>query len=580
MQIFNKYKKQGSFGFASCLDMAKAILANIPQDAMNETIENIELSKIGKGPDDKSGYFLNIYLKDKFVQDSIKFINAQEKVTMKSEMADEETKEGTQPRETVLVDFSSPNIAKNMHVGHLRSTIQGDSICRIFEFLGYDVKRVNHVGDWGTQFGMLIQELNENFPDFLENTPNIADLQSFYQNAKKRFDSDDEFKKKAHENVVKLQGGDENCRAAWKMLCDVSRQEFQKLYNRMDIKIDEVGESFYNPFLSPMVNELKESGVAVEDQGALCIFVGKKKAPPVMIQKSDGGFGYASTDLAAIRYRSNELKCNRVVYVTDVSQELHFKQVFEAAEKCGFVDRKAVKLDHMMFGMVLQEVITIDENGKEVKKQEKIKTREGKSVKLIELLDEAKERQLKMFKQRMGQSDEETTKVQIEGEDELERAAEVLGLSSVKYFDLRQNRTQNYVFDFDQMLDPKGNTGVYLIYSYVRICSILRKAEFDLQTIPSNNEDFQFVISNKAERDLALTLLRLPEAIESTARDLMVNRLTDQLYEISVRVGDFYHASRVLGSEEQKSRIALLVATKKCMEVCFDLLGMKTIQRI
>jgi arginyl-tRNA synthetase len=326
--------------------MASAIVENLPE---NESIDKIELSKIGKGPDEKSGFFLNIFLKDQFVHQRISHINAQK--VLKLEATEEEKK--TDEKHTVLVDFSSPNIAKNMHVGHLRSTIQGDSICRIFEFLGYDVKRINHVGDWGTQFGMLIQELNENFPDFLENTPNIADLQTFYQNAKKRFDADEDFKKKAHENVVKLQSGDEACLSGWKMLCELSRKEFQKIYDRLDITLKEQGESFYNPMLLPMVQELKEKGIVVEDQGAQCIFVGKKKAPPLMVQKSDGGFGYAATDLAALRYRVNELKCDRIVYVTDVGQEFHFKQVFEGGTKCSFYDAKVTKLDHMMFGMVL-----------------------------------------------------------------------------------------------------------------------------------------------------------------------------------------------------------------------------------
>ena len=211
--------------------MASAIVENLPE---NDSIDKIELSKIGKGPDEKSGFFLNIFLKDQFVHQRIRYINQQKLLKLEQE---EEKKEDK--KHTVLVDFSSPNIAKNMHVGHLRSTIQGDSICRIFEYLGYDVNRINHVGDWGTQFGMLIQELNENFPDFLENTPNIADLQTFYQNAKKRFDSDEEFKKKAHENVVKLQSGDEGCLSGWKMLCDLSRKEFQKIYDRLDITLKE-----------------------------------------------------------------------------------------------------------------------------------------------------------------------------------------------------------------------------------------------------------------------------------------------------------------------------------------------------
>lgn len=279
----------------------------------------------------------------------------------------------------VVVDFSSPNIAKSMHVGHLRSTIQGDSICRIFEFLGYDVKRVNHVGDWGTQFGMLIQELHENFPNFLKDPPDISDLVAFYQKAKERFDADENFKKAAYENVVKLQGGDKTCLEGWKMLCDVSRKEFQKIYDYMDIKLEEVGESFYNPMLAPMVDELIANKIAEESEGAIVIVVAKK-GNPLIIRKSDGGFLYGTTDLAAIRYRTNELKADRVVYVTDVGQELHFKQVFAAVEKAGFVKPGAPQLDHMTFGTVQ------DENG------QKFKTRDGKAVQLADLLQEASKR--------------------------------------------------------------------------------------------------------------------------------------------------------------------------------------------
>ena len=241
----------------------------------------------------------------------------------------------------------------------------------------------------------------------------------------------------------------------------------------------------------------------------------------------------------------------------------------------------------MMFGMVLQEEVTVGEDGKEVRKQVKIKTRAGKSVKLAELLDEAKERALKNFEERKNKGKEEAKegedeqimqKVQLEGKEELEKAAEVLGISSIKYYDLKQNRTQNYCFSFDQMLDPRGNTGVYLIYQYVRVCSILRKAGFDEAT--SNLADFNFEACNQSEKNLALTLLRLPEAIDAAAKDLMVNRLTDQLYEITNKIGSFYHDTRVLGSDNQNSSVALLLATKKVMETCFDLLGMATIDRI
>jgi arginyl-tRNA synthetase len=242
---------------------------------------------------------------------------------------------------------------------------------------------------------------------------------------------------------------------------------------------------------------LRDSGVAVEDDGAICIFVGKKKAPPLMIQKSNGGHGYATTDLAALRHRVNECKCDRIVYVTDVGQEMHFKQIFDAGALCKIVDPKKVQLDHMKFGMVLQENVSIDEDGKEVKKIEKIKTRAGKSVKLLELLDEAKQRALVNFQERLSAQNQGQSKVQVK-EEELEQVAEIMGLSSIKYYDLKQNRTQNYTFDFDKMLDPNGNTGVYLIYSYVRIKSILRKAGYDVET--SNLADFDFTVSNDSER--------------------------------------------------------------------------------
>lgn len=234
--------------------LAETIVDAAPKDSI---IDKIELSKVGNGPDEKSGFFMNIFLRNDFVQERINTIAQNQG---KLEMAMQQGSDYT-----VLVDFSSPNIAKNMHVGHLRSTIQGDSICRIFEYLGYSVHRINHVGDWGTQFGMLIQELHDNYPNFLEQTPDIADLQTFYQKAKKRFDEDPAFKKQSQENVVKLQSGDEKCRAGWKMLCDLSRKEFNQLYKRMDIKLEERGESFYNPMLKPIVDDLVSRKVAEQD---------------------------------------------------------------------------------------------------------------------------------------------------------------------------------------------------------------------------------------------------------------------------------------------------------------------------
>ena len=411
MKFFNQFKKQGSFGFASCLDMANAIIKNI-DEADTDAIEKIDLCQIGKGDATKSGYFMNITLKNSFLEKQIRSINSHDILNLKDVTESEggEESKDAPKKQRVLVDFSSPNIAKNMHVGHLRSTIQGDSICRIFEFLGYDVERVNHVGDWGTQFGMLIAELDDTFPDFINQQPEVSDLAEFYQRSKKRFDTEEDFKARAHKNVVKLQSGDEHCTQGWKMLCDLSRLEFQKIYDRLNIELKEVGESFYNPMLRGMIDELLERKIAVENDGAICIFVPKNKVP-LIIQKSDGGFNYDTTDMAALRYRVNERKADRVIYVTDIGQEFHFKLVFLGGEVAGYYDPKKTKLDHMPFGMVLQESEAEGADGKVEKKVEKIKTREGKSVKLIELLDEAKNRALKMFEERL---QEEGSKMQVD----------------------------------------------------------------------------------------------------------------------------------------------------------------------
>lgn len=515
-----------------------------------------------------------------------------------------------------------------MHVGHLRSTIIGDSICRVLEFLGHDVLRMNHLGDWGTQFGMLIAELNDEFPDFLDHPPPIQDLVVFYKRAKKRFDQEEEFKKISHENVVKLQQGDERTFKGWKLLCEISEKEFQRIYDRLDIRLESKGESFYNPLIKPMLEDLESRQLITVSDGASCVFVPKRKVP-LMVRKSDGGYGYDTTDITAMRYRTQEQHATWIVYVTDEGQKLHFDTVYDAAKLAGYIDPAVTRYDHVGFGLVLQvqpgeeEVKEVPaggdaakkdgkkgapakaiEGGKEVvppKEEEKkgeakktdeakkpkigkMKTREGDTTKLMDLLDEAKNRTLEIFKERMKEDEEgdgTQSKVQVDL-TELERTAEIMGISSVKYYDLKQNRTQNYVFAFDKMLDPRGNTGVYLLYMYVRVLSIMRKGAYEGEVLKSllSNPETKFKISNKSERELAIALLRLPEQIELAMTDLQLNRLTDQLYEIAVKIGEFYQQSKVLGSEEEKSRILLLEATRKIMHVLFHLLGMKTIERI
>ena len=625
MKFYNMHKKKGAFGFANCQEMATAIVESIATEpAAADVIERVELAQAGQGDPAKSGFFMNIFLKPEFIQDEIRKVYTSESVRLQQTIdleaqsqaaageeekkeegneAEEEKKEAQQPaapqKKRVLVDFSSPNIAKNMHVGHLRSTIQGDSICRIFEYLGYDVVRTNHVGDWGTQFGMLIAELDSRFPNFLEETPAIADLQTFYQNAKRRFDAEEDFKATAHANVVKLQSGDEHCTKAWQMLCQLSRGEFQTIYDRLDIRLTEVGESFYNPMLAPMVDELVESGVAVVNDGATCVFVPKQKVP-LIIRKSDGGFGYGATDMAALRYRVQEQKAERVVYVTDKGQEHHFKLVFASGVKAGFYDPKVTALNHMQFGTVMQETEVVDEaTGETKKKIEKMKTRSGDTVKLADLLDESKARALVQFQERIARQQANAAAADGEGEEskegaqaqaaqkvqvdpaKLEEASEILGLSSIKYYDLKQNRINDYVFDFDRMLEPDGDTGVYLLYQYVRICSIISKSQFGSpEALEQIRQSEGFAITSPKERELALTILRLPEQLDMAVSDLQINRVCDLLYDIAVKVGQFYSAVRVMGSEEEASRILLLESVRKIMLVCFDLLGMKTIEKI
>ena len=275
--------------------------------------------------------------------------------------------------QVIVVDFSSPNIAKEMHVGHLRSTIIGESICRFFEFQGNTVHRVNHLGDWGTQFGMLIAHLIESYPSFIEEMPNLKDLETFYKQSKIRFDSDSEFKKRAQGLVVKLQSGDELCQKAWKVLCDISQQFYNQIYKRFDIKLDNFGESFYNSMIPVVLNELKEKELIKEDQGAQCIFIPGKKNPLIVV-KSDGGYNYDSTDIAALNYRIKTLKANRIVIITDVGQYPHFELIFAAGKLAGWTQPTNVKLEHMGFGVILGE------NG------ERMKTRGGETVKLMDLL--------------------------------------------------------------------------------------------------------------------------------------------------------------------------------------------------
>jgi arginyl-tRNA synthetase len=472
----------------------------------------------------------------------------------------------------VIVDFSSPNIAKEMHVGHLRSTIIGDSLARVLEFRGHPVLRLNHVGDWGTQFGMLITHLKQVAPEALDTADavDLGDLVAFYRQAKQRFDNDEAFQTTSRDEVVKLQGGDPTSRKAWTLLCDQSRREFQLLYDRLDIRLSERGESFYNPYLEAVVADLEAAGLLVVDDGARCVFLeglqGKDGKPlPVIVQKSDGGFNYATTDLAAIRYRFRAAPegdgARRVIYVTDAGQANHFAGVFQVARRAGWIPAGG-RLEHVPFGLVQGE------DGK------KLKTRSGDTVRLKDLLDEAVERaeaDLRRRLQEEGRSEDETF---------ISHVATTVGLAAVKYADLSQNRITNYQFSFDRMLALSGNTAPYLLYAVVRIAGIARKGgDLDSGGVDDTAE-LQF--SEPQEWALVRQLLQFDAVIAEVEEELLPNRLCSYLFELSQVFNRFYDQVPVLKADgpARRSRLALCRLSADTLKLGLGLLGIPSLERM
>ena len=468
----------------------------------------------------------------------------------------------------VVVDFSSPNIAKEMHVGHLRSTIIGDALARVLEFRGHPVLRLNHVGDWGTQFGMLITHLKQVAPQALEHPDavDLGDLVAFYRQAKARFDADEAFQATSREEVVKLQGGDPVSLKAWGLLCDQSRREFQKIYDRLDIRLSERGESFYNPYLQAVVDDLKAAGLLVIDDGAGCVFLegvsGKDGQPlPLIVQKSDGGFNYATTDLAAIRYRLAPPPegdgAGRVIYVTDAGQASHFAGVFQVARRAGWIP-EGTSVEHVPFGLVQGE------DGK------KLKTRAGDTVRLKDLLDEAVERAEADLRRRL------TEEGRSEDEAFIQQVATTVGIAAVKYADLATNRITNYQFSFERMLALTGNTAPYLLYAVVRIAGIARKGG-DLEVAGGN-----LAFSEPQEWALIRELLKLDAVIAEVETELLPNRLCSYLFELSQVFNRFYDQVPVLKAEEpaRRSRLALCRITADTLRLGLGLLGIPTLERM
>ena len=548
--------KFGDYQSNVALSLAKPLKQN-PRAIAQSIVDNLQLNDMCEPPTIAGPGFINFTLKSNYIGQLLSKIQTDERLGIPE----------VRQKKKVIVDFSSPNIAKEMHVGHLRSTIIGDAIARILEFRGYDVLRLNHVGDWGTQFGMLIAYLREAYPEALTtaNALDIGDLVTLYKKAKVRFDEDEEFKQTARQEVVKLQGGAEDSLHAWKLLCDQSRKEFQVIYDLLDIKLEERGESFYNPFLEDIVKDLNETGLLEKSEGAMCVFLdgftNKDGEPlPLIVQKSDGGFNYATTDLAAIKYRVQKDGADRIIYVTDSGQANHFAGVFQVARKAGILPED-VEVVHVPFGLVL---------GKDGKR---IKTRSGETVKLKDLLEEAVNH---------ARADLET-RLKEEGRQEtpefIEHVAKVTGLSAVKYADLSQNRTSDYKFDFDKMLDLKGNTAPYLLYAYVRPQGVSRKGEIDFSQLDSNTE---IVLTEDAELALAKHILQLEEIIKEVEVSLLPNRICLYLFELSQKFNQFYEQCDILTADEPQktSRLILADLTARTIKLGLSLLGIDVLERM
>ena len=468
--------------------------------------------------------------------------------------------------ERLIVDFSSPNIAKEMHVGHLRSTIIGDCIARVLEFCGYDVLRLNHVGDWGTQFGMLITYLKEFSPAALvtANALEIGDLVTFYKQAKQRFDDDEQFRETSRQAVVGLQSGDPDSLKAWQLLCDQSRREFQIIYDWLDIKITERGESFYNPFLADVVKHLVAQGLLVEDAGAQCVFLDgftNKEGDrlPLIVQKSNGGYNYATTDLAALTYRLQTDKAQRIIYVTDAGQANHFAQVFQVAQKAGIITDPN-QVVHVPFGLVKGE------DGK------KLKTRAGDTIRLKDLLSEAVSHARQDLATRLATEERQETP------EFIENVAQQVGIAAVKYADLSQNRTSDYIFSFDKMLALQGNTAPYMLYAYARIQSISREGGIDFSQLSAG----EIVLEDKTELALAKSLLQFADVIKTVESTFLPNRLCDYLYELSKVFNRFYENCPVLKAEDpqRRSRLLLCDLTAKTLKLGLSLLGIPVLSRM
>lgn len=542
---FGDYQANGMMAVAKKLGMA-------PRQLAEQVLTHLDLSGIASKVEIAGPGFINIFLEPAFLAEQVQQALASDRLGV------------SQPtRQTIVVDYSAPNVAKEMHVGHLRSTIIGDAAVRTLEFLGHHVIRANHVGDWGTQFGMLIawleKQQQENAGDMA-----LADLEGFYRDAKKHYDQDEAFADRARNYVVKLQSGDTYFREMWRKLVDITMTQNQITYDRLNVTLtrdDVMGESLYNPMLPGIVADLKAKGLAVESEGATVVFLDEfknKEGDPmgVIIQKKDGGYLYTTTDIACAKYRYETLHADRVLYYIDSRQHQHLMQAWTIVRKAGYVP-DSVPLEHHMFGMML---------GKDGKP---FKTRAGGTVKLADLLDEALERARRLVAEKNPDM----------SADELEKLANAVGIGAVKYADLSKNRTTDYIFDWDNMLAFEGNTAPYMQYAYTRVLSVFRKADIDEQALASA----PVIISEDREAQLAARLLQFEETLTVVAREGTPHVMCAYLYDVAGLFSGFYEHCPILSAENdavRNSRLKLAQLTAKTLKLGLDTLGIETVERM
>jgi len=550
----------GDYQVNGVMALAKKLKTN-PRQLAQEIVSDLDLSDMCETPEVAGPGFINLRLKADWVSERlVEAITDDDRLGIDSQ---------ENPPVTVI-DFSSPNLAKEMHVGHLRSTIIGDVMARVLEFWCNDpnkVVRQNHVGDWGLQFGMLVAYLKEAHPQAIADPScfHISDLEEFYRSAKKLFDQDEVFKNKSYQETVSLHQHDPDSIKAWQYVVAESRSHCLALYRQLDVHLAEEherGESCYSDKLSAVVSDLGQMGLIQESDGAQCVFLDgfktKEKEPlPLIVQKSDGAYLYATTDLAAIRYRIGQLKARRIIYVTDARQKLHFEMVFAGARKAGWADEN-VKLEHVPFGSVLGD------DGKP------FKTRSGENVKLKSLLDEAENRARKIVEEKNPDLDESTRR----------KVAHAVGVGAVKYADLSNNLVSDYVFDWDKMLAMEGNTAPYMQYAYARIQSIFRRGAVRLDQLVKPG--LTLILTESAELALAKSLLRYAEVLECVVRDLRPHLLTTYLFELAQAFSNFYNTCPVLKAESaiQSSRLLLCYHTAQTIRHGLNLLGIDTIEQM